>query len=165
MTVDEMSLLLQNSFPKLDSRVINDVDRHGNEFRELILSDNDKNSPPIAVHICEDGCSVSVGQFEDVTGSRNMSAEQTRGAIEDIINNKIIFVIAYRDEDDVGFGKPFFQRIFAVTGDCDDMSREYEDFIRTIQKPLSPFARRFTSLKGRFIIFNFSGSLNTTITR
>jgi hypothetical protein len=160
-----MTLLLQNAFPQFSSRVIDDVDRHGNEFCELIFSNPNLPSVPIAVHICEDGCSVSVGQFEDVTGSRNMSAEQTRGAIEDIINDKIIFVIAYRDEDDVGFGKPFFQRIFAMTGDCDDMSREYEDFIRTIQKPLSPFARRFTSLKGRFIIFNFSGSLNTTITR
>ena len=165
MTLDEMTLFLQNSFPKLKSRVIDDVDRHGNEFCELIFSNESVPSAPIAIHICEDGCSVSVGQFEDVTNSHNMTVEQTRGAIEDIINDKIIFVIAYRDEDDVGFGKPFFQRVFAVTGDCDDMSREYEDFIRTIQKPLSPLARRFTSLKGRFIIFNFSGSVNKTITR
>jgi hypothetical protein len=165
MTVQETTLFLQNSFSQLDSRVIDDVDRHGNEFCELILASKAGSLPPIAVQITENGCSVSVAQFENVTGSQNMSAEQTRGAIEDILADKIIFVLAYRDEDDVGFGKPFFQRVFAITGDADDMSEEYEDFLHTIQKPLSSFARHFTSLKGRFVIFNFSGSINQTIKR
>ena len=165
MTVNETVEYLQRAYPKLDGRVIHDVDRHGEEFCELIFSNFALPSAPIAVHVSDRGCSVSVGQFECVTGSDRMSAEQTVSAINDIISDKIIFVMAYREEDDIGFGKPFFTRIFALTGGEDDMSEEYERFMRTISSPLSKFARIFTSLKGRFTVFCFSGAINKTVTR
>ena len=165
MTVNETAEYLQRTFSKLDGRVIHDVDRHGEEFCEIIFSNNKLPSAPIAVIVADKGCSVSVGQFECVTGSDRMSAGETVSAINDIISDRIIFVMAYRSDDDIGFGKPFFTRIFALTDGEDDMSAEYERFISTISSPLSKLSRFFTSLKGRFIVFSFSGNIYRTITR
>lgn len=165
MKINDQIMYLKKAFPAFDGKVMYDVDRKGEEFCEMIMPNPHMPNMPLAVSLGENGCSLSVGQFDNVTGHSTMTVEQLCSAINDIISDKIIFVMAYADEDDIGFGKPFMTQIFAITGDNDDMSEEYERFIAKISSPLSKFARRFTSLKGRFIVTNYSGSVNMTIIR
>jgi len=47
----------------------------------------------------------------------------------------------------------------------DDMSEELGRFIKKIETPLTKWKRRFTALKGRFVITNFSGSEHRVIIR
>ena len=165
MTAEQISEYLLSHSQFFERDVIYDTDRRGESFCELIIKNSSLPSYPITVTATEDGCYVSVGNFANVTGSKKMTPEQTLAAIEDIMADKIIFVLGYRDGDDIGFGSPVFSRIFALTGGEDDMSEEYEEFIRTINKPINKMLRPLHSLKGRFLIFNFSGDVNQTVIR
>ena len=165
MTAEQISEYLLSHSRRFERDVIYDTDKRGDTFCELIIKNNSLPSYPITVTVAESGCSLSVGNFADVTGSRKMTPDQALLAIEDIIGDKIIFVLGYRENDDIGFGSPFFSRIFALTDGNDDMSRDYEDFIKAISTPINKKLRFLYSLKGRFLIFNFSGSINKTIIR
>ena len=165
MTVEQTVEYLRAARRDFDPKVIYDTDRRGREFCELVIRNQNQPSFPVTVSVTEDGCAISVGQIENVTDCDTMSPDQTLAAIDDIVSDRIIFVLAYRDNDDIGFGTPFFSRIFAITGRNDDMSDEFEKFVDKLSRPLSPFARKFTAMKGRFIITSFSGSINQTITR
>ena len=94
-----------------------------------------------------------------------MTPEEVLAAIDDIVNDRIIFVIAYAKEDNLGFGSPYLTRIFAITGGEDDMSEDYEAFIAKISSPIKRCFRPFTALKGKFIIFNYTGSYSRTVER
>ena len=152
MTVEQVSEYLLSHSRRFERDVIYDTDKHGDSFCELIIK-----NPSLR--------SLSVGNFSDVTGNKKMTPDQTLLAIEDIIADKIIFVLGYRDDDDIGFGSPFFSRIFALTGKDDDMTDDYDDFIKTVSTPINKRLRFLYSLKGRFLIFNFSGSVRKTILR
>ena len=165
MTLDEKTGLLKRSFPKLEESAYHDTDSQGNLFNELIYPNDHQPNMPITVTLTDGGCFISVGQISIVTGNRPISCEQAAEAIDDIINNRIIFVLGYRDGDDVGFGSPFMTELFALTGGVDDMSKDLDKFIEKIKKPLTPFKRKISMLKGRFIITDFSGGRNQTIFR
>ena len=165
MTAKQISEYLLSHSRRFERDVIHDTDKRGDEFCELIIKNESNPSYPLTITVTDEGCSISVGSFSNVTGSKRMSPDQTLGAIEDIVADNIVFVQGYRENDDVGFGSPFLSRIFALTGGNDDMSEEYEEFIKTISTPINKRLRFFYSLKGRFLVFNFSGSLNKTIIR
>ncbi len=165
MTIDEQISLLHASFPQFDRLVIRDTDNRGNEFCETILQNKKMPSLPLTVCVTERGCSISVGPFENVTGSDMMTVAETCSAIGDILEDKIVFVQGYKDDSDTGFGAPIFKKVFALTGGIDDMSPDYEYFIKKISTPLTKLSRLFSNLKGRFVIFNFSGSINREIIR
>ena len=165
MTINEQISYLQLKMPAFDRQVIHDVDDRGNAFCEMIMPNEKKPNTPITVTVTERGSSISVGQFADVTGSSTMTPDQVLSAIKDIREDRIIFVLAYREDSETGFSAPLFSRIFALTGKDDDMSAEYDAFIAKISTPLTKFSRLFTSLKGRFVIFNYSGSLDREIIR
>jgi hypothetical protein len=165
MTLDEKILYLQKAHAPFGKRVIRDVDSHGNDFCELIYP-NEKNPRfPITLSVSDDGCIISVGQIPNVTGKVPITVEQASDAIDDIISDKIIFVLGYHGEDDVGEGKPYLTEIFALTGNDDDMQEDYDRFIEKISTPIKGLKRKLTRLKGRFIITNFSGSIDQTIER
>ena len=165
MTAKQISEYLLSHSRRFERDVIYDTDKHGEEFCELIIKNESNPSYPLTITVTDEGCAISVGNFSNVTDSKKMNPDQTLAAIEDIIADNIVFVQGYRENDDIGFGSPFFSRIFAITGGDDDMSEEYEDFIKTISTPINKRLRFFYSLKGRFLVFNFSGSLNKTIIR
>ncbi len=165
MTVEQSVEYLLFHSRRFDKGVLYDKDKFGRDFCEMIIPNSHQPRFPITVTVTEDGCSLSVGQFEDVAGSKRMTPDQVIAATEDIIADKIIFVLAYKDEDDIGFGSPYFSRIFAMTEGKDDMSSDYDAFINKISKPINKHLRPITALKGRFLIFNFSGSINKTILR
>jgi len=165
MTVEQISEYFLSRSNRFERDVIYDTDKHGDEFCELVIKNKYLPSYPITVTATEAGCSISVGNFADVTGSKKMTPDQTLYAIEDIIADKIVFVLGYREDDDIGFGSPFFSRVFALTDGKDDMKEEFESFIKTISKPINKKLRFFYSLKGKFKIFTFSGSVNKSIIR
>ncbi len=165
MTAKQTAEYFLSHSRRFERDVIYDTDRHGEEFCELIIKNAFNPSYPLTVTVTDEGCSISVGNLSDVTGSKRMTPDQTLSAIEDIIEDKIIFALGYRENDDTGCAPPFFSRVFAITGGEDDMSEEYEAFIKTVSTPINKKLRFFYSLKGRFLIFNFSGSLNKTIIR
>jgi hypothetical protein len=165
MTVEQSVEYLLLHQRRFERNGIWDKDRRGRDFCELIIKNPDQPSFPITVTVTENGCCVSVGQFEDVADSDRMTPDQAIAAINDILSDKIIFVLAYKKEDDIGFGTPYFSRIFAITGENDDMSEDYEKFIAQISTPVKKIFRPLTALKGRFVIFNFSGSVNKIIER
>lgn len=165
MTVEQTVEYLLSHDRRFDRSVIRDTDRRGRDFCEMIIKNENQPSLPITVSVTEDGCSLSVGQFEDVASSDRMTADEVLSAIEDIVADRIIFVLAYKADDDLGFGAPYFSRVFALTEGDDDMSEEYDRFIAKITTPVKKLFRPLTALKGRFLIFNFSGSVKKTITR
>ena len=165
MTAEQISEYLLSHSRRFERDVIYDTDKRGDSFCELIIKNGFLPSYPITVTVTESGCSLSVGNFSDVTSNKKMTPDQTLLAIEDIVADKIIFVLGYREDDDIGFGSPFFSRIFAITGGDDDMSLDFEDFIKTISTPINKKLRFLHSLKGRFLIFTFSGSISKTIIR
>ena len=165
MKIEEQISYIQRTIPQFDRQVIFDTDSRGNDFCEMILPNRTLPNFPVTVTVTERGCSISVGQIENVTSSTTMSPEATCAAIRDIIDGKIIFVLAYRDGDDTGFGAPYLTRIFAITGKRDDMQDEYDAFIKKISTPLGKFARKLCSLKGRFLVFNYTATVQKEIIR
>ena len=165
MNIEETIEFLRKRYPAFGKKVIYDVDNRGNEFCELIYPNEANPMMPITVSICEKGCFISVGQISHVTGDHPLSPEQTVSAIGDVISDRIIFVLGYKEGNDVGSGAPFLTDVYAITGEEDDMSEALEDFISKISTPVKGFWRKLTRLKGRFIITDFSGKSRREITR
>ena len=165
MNIEEMLDILRRRYPNFGRKVIYDVDRKGREFAEIVYP-NDKNpSMPITVSISEGGCLISVGQISHVTGERPISVEEAISAIDDIINDKIVFVLGYDDKKDSISGAPFLSELFALSGDANDDEQELDEFVAKLRTPVKGLRRYFTSLKGRFVVSNFSGSRNEEIFR
>ena len=132
MKIEEQISYIQRAIPQFDRQVIYDTDSRGNDFCEMILQNHTLPNFPITVTISERGCSISVGQIENVTSCTTMSPEATCAAIRDILDGKIIFALAFHDGDDTGFGAPYLSRIFAITGNDDDMQEDYDAFVQKI---------------------------------
>ena len=165
MNIEEKIEFLRRRHPAFGKKVLYDVDSKGNEFAEMIYPNENNPSMPITLSVSEDGCLVSVGQISNVTGNRPITAEQAASAIDDVINDRIVFVLGYKDDDDIGSGAPYLTDIYPVTCDVDDRQDELEAFIAKISVPVSGFWRKLTKLKGRFIITDFSGSFSKIINR
>lgn len=165
MTIDESMLYIQKKYPKLECRISRDVNAKEEEFCEMVFSNEANPGFPITVTVFDDGCTLSVGRIENIIGDARTNAENIVLAMEDVISDRIIFVVGFADRDKFEDNKSNYSRVFAVTGREDDMSREYERFIGTLNKPLSKAARLFAQLKGIFVICNYSGKINMTVSR
>ena len=165
MTVEEKVRYITARFPDFAKRTIRDENARGEEFFDMVLENSGNPSLPLTVSVNDGGCCVSVGPIANITGKRPISVDATISAIEDVISDKIIFVMGYKGKDTYGVETPFVTQIFAITGREDDMTEEYEMFKENISRPLSKFARIFTFLKGKFIITNYSGNLSLEISR
>lgn len=165
MNIEEKLDYLRRSHPAFGRRVLYDADARGNEFCEIIYPNEKQPMMPIAVAVSDEGCLISVGQISNVTGTHPITVEQACEAIEDIVQDRIIFVLGYSEEDDIGSGAPFMTEIFALTGGEGDMQKDLDRFLAKIKTPVDGWKRKLTRLKGRFIITNFSGSRNEEIHR
>ena len=158
MTIEESILYLRRQFPKISPRATYDVDGKGNEFSEIFLA-NDKNvSLPISIKITAEGCFLSVGRMHSVMGNKPISTEACASAIRDVIEDKIVFVFGYKNEEDFENSKARFHRFFALTGREDDMSEEYSDFIEAIKKKPTWLEKKLSKMTGIFEISAFSDS-------
>ena len=164
MNIEEKIVFLRKNHPKFDRIVMWDTDNKGNEFAEIIYPNEKNPTMPIAVSVSDEGCIISVGKFPNVTGDYPISVQQASEAIEDVINDRIIFVFGYEDVTDEG-GAPFMTEVYPLNDGDDNMCEELEKFIAKISTPVTGFKRKFARLKGRFVITNFSGSENKVIIR
>ena len=156
MTIEDSLLYLRKQFPKISPRVAYDIDDKGEEFSEIFLS-NDKNiSLPISVKITADGCFLSVGRMLNVMGNKPIPTEACASAIRDVIEDRIVFVFGYKNEECYADSKASFHRFFALTGREDDMSEEYYEFLEELQKKPGWLERRFSRLIGIFEISTFN---------
>lgn len=164
MNIEEKVEFLRKRHPAFGKKVMHDVNQRGEEFCEIIYPNKNNPLMPVAVSVSDEGCLISVGKIPNVTGDHPISVEQAAEAIDDIVSDRIVFVLGYSDGND-GEGAPFMTEIFPITGYDDDKSDELERFIAKISVPISGFKRKMTRLKGRFEITDFSGSINKTILR
>ena len=165
MTAEQRCEYLLTHSKLFERSVIRDTDQRGNDFCEMVIKNPNIPTLPITVTVTDLGCSLSVGQIHSVTSSDKMTPDEVLSAIEDVMNDKILFLVAYKEGEDVGFGAPYLTRVFALTGGDDDMTEDYERFVRHIQKPIKKLFRPIVTLKGSFRIFNFSGSVDQAFTR
>ena len=165
MNIEDKIEFLRRRHPVFSQKAIWDTDNRGNEFAEIVYPNEKNPSMPITVSVNDDGCLISVGQFSHVTGNRPITHEQAAAAIDDIVCDRIVFALGYKDGECIGLGAPFMTELFPLTGGEDDERDELEKFIAKISTPVKGLKRKLTRLKGRFVILNFSGSENRTITR
>ena len=165
MKVEEKVRYITAKFPDFAKRTIRDENSRGEVFFDMILENEKNPSLPLTLSVNDAGCCISVGPIINITGKKPIPLEAAISAIEDVISDRIIFAMGYKGKDTYGVETPFMAQIFAITGREDDMTEEYEMFKESLSKPLSKFERIFTSLKGRFIITNYSGELSLEINR
>ena len=156
MTIEESIAFFRRKFPKFAQRVAYDVDDRGEEFCEIFLPNELNKNLPITIAVSEDGCTLSVGRMHNVMGDRPISPEACVSAINDVVENNIVFVFGYKNEEDFEDSKVSFSRFFALTGRDDDMSEEYADFLSTLEKKPNWFERKFSKMTGIFEISTFS---------
>lgn len=165
MKPEEFALSLQKKYNKFGNRIISDTTDKGESFCEIIYQNDFIPALPITLTIFEDGAFVSFGNMSNVTGRKKLDYSAAAQAIEDILSDRIIFVFCYEDREKQNDGRLCDSYVFALTGEGDDMSAQYEKFISTIKKPLGKFSRLFSSLKGIFSVTNFSGSVSFEVER
>ncbi len=164
MKPEEFALTLQKKFPAFGGAIF-DQTAKGEDFCELVYPNEKQPIYPLTVTVYEDGTLLCFGSLEDITGGKRLSLDETLQAIEDIINDKIVFTICYTSREKQSDGKVSDRRVFALTGDADDMRSEYDKFIRQLKKPIGRWPRFLTPLKGVFVFTDFSGSVNFEMTR
>ena len=165
MTVDESVQLIEKKFSQFEQSVNRDVDNKGKDFCEVCLQNRKNPMFPVTVTVKESGCLVSVGRVQNVTGTSCFPVENIIPAIEDIILGRVVFVFGYENQEKLEDDKPFFTKIFALTGKDDDMTEEYRKLIEKLNIPVGGIKRRLTKLKGIFRVYNFTYSVDETIRR
>ena len=102
MTIGESAAYLRSKYSRFGQKEIWDTDKHGDSFCEIVYPNESQPNLPITVTITEDGCYISVGQIEKITGNKPISVNQAVEAIDDVINDRIFFVLCYADGKEMG---------------------------------------------------------------
>lgn len=165
MNAEEQVLELQRKFPELGKRAVFDMTDRGERFCELIYPNKLRAGFPLTVTVFDDGSLIAFGKVSDIAGSKRLPLDAAVCAIDDIIHDRVIFVFQYSSREAMEQGRLVASDAFAITGGEGDMQAEYERLMHTLHRPLRGVGRLFSSLKGLFIITNFSGSLYDEITR
>ena len=165
MKPEEFAIALQRKFSAFGGKTIYDQTARGEDFCELVYPNEKQPLYPLTVTVFDDGALVSFGSLEDITGGKRLSLDETLQAIEDIVEDRIVFTLCYDNKEKQADGKVSDRRIFALTGDADDMQTEYNKFIEQLKKPIGRWPRFLTPLKGIFVFTNFSGSVSSELCR
>ena len=145
MTIEDSIAYLRRSFPKISKKVTYDVDKKGRDFCELVLPNENNENMPITITVNADGCRISAGRMMHISGERDINVEDAVCAIDDIINDKIVFVFKYKNEDDFSDRRACDSRFFALTDREDDMSAEFDGFVKSLEKTTKNKIQRFFS--------------------
>ena len=164
MTIEDSIAYLRRSFPKISKKVTYDVDKKGRDFCELVLPNENNENMPVTITVNADGCRISAGRMMHISGEREINVEDAVCAIDDIINDKIVFVFKYKNEDDFSDRRACDSRFFALTDREDDMSAEFDSLIKKIQAPLkNKFQKIFSQNVGVFEIVSFGGKFDRVV--
>ena len=130
-----------------------------------MLNENNENMP-VTITVNADGCRISAGRMMHISGEREMSTEEAVYAVNDIINDRIVFVFKYKNEEDFSDRRACDSRFFALTGRDDDMSEEFDGLMRKIEAPIkSKFQKIFSQNIGIFEFSSFGGKFDRIIRR
>ena len=166
MTIEDSIAYLRRQFPSILKRVTYDVDKKGRDFCEVLLPNENNENMPITITVNADGCRISAGRMMHVSGEREMSVEDAVCAINDIVNDRIVFVFKYKNEEDFSDRRACDQRFFALTDREDDMSAEFNALIKKIEAPIkNKFQKIFSQNVGIFEFSSFGGKYNKIIKR
>ena len=100
MTIEDSIAYLRRQFPAISKKVTYDVDKKGRDFCELVLPNENNENMPVTITVNADGCRISAGRMMHISGEREMSTEEAVYAVNDIINDRIVFVFKYKNEED-----------------------------------------------------------------
>ena len=166
MTIEDSIAYLRRQFPAISKKVTYDVDKKGRDFCELVLPNEHNENMPVTVTVNADGCRISAGRMMHISGEREMSTEEAVCAINDIINDRIVFVFKYKNEEDFSDRRACDQRFFALTDREDDMSEEFNALIKKIETPIkNKFEKIFSQNVGIFEILSFCGKFDRVLRR
>lgn len=165
MKPEDFALELQKRFAGFGKRIIYDVTARGEDFCEMVYSNTALPSFPLTVTVYSDGTLLSFGNAENITSDVRLDTDETIAAIDDIINDRMIFVLRYANQQKREDGKIADAQIFLVTGEDGDMSEEYKKYIARLQKKPSCLGRLLTTRRGIFRVLSFSGKTNIEIQR
>ena len=166
MTIEDSIAYLRRQFPAISKKVTYDVDKKGRDFCELVLPNENNENMPVTITVNADGCRISAGRMMHISGEREMSTEEAVYAVNDIINDRIVFVFKYKNEEDFSDRRACDSRFFALTGRDDDMSEEFDGFVKSLEKPTKNKIQRFFSQNiGIFEFSSFGGKFDRIIRR
>ena len=166
MTIEDTINMLRRAYPDISKKVTYDVDRKGNDFCEIVLPNPNNENMPITITVNSNGCLISAGRMLNISGNNEMTVQNAISAIDDILNDRIIFVYKYKNNEDFDDRKILDSSFFVLTGREDDTSEEFYDFLKKIEAPVkNKFEKLFSQYIGVFEILSFSGSFNRIIKR
>ena len=166
MTIEDTISALRRAYPDISKKVTYDVDKKGRDFCELILPNENNENMPITITVNSNGCLISAGRMLNISGNNEMTAQSAISAIEDILNDRIVFVYKYKNNEDFDDRKILDSGFFVLTGREDDTSGEFYDLVKKIEAPIkNKFDKLFSRYVGVFEILSFSGSFNRIIKR
>lgn len=166
MTIEDTINQLRRAYPEISKKVIYDVDKKGNDFCELVLPNEKNENMPITITVNANGCLISAGRMLNVSGNSEMSAENAISAINDIVNDKIVFVYKYKNKEDFADRRVLDSSFFVLTGREDDMQDEFDAFLKTIETSVkNKFEKLFSKNIGIFEILSFNGKYDRVLER
>lgn len=166
MTIEDSIAYLRRQFPAISKKVTYDVDKKGRDFCELVLPNENNENMPVTVTVNADGCLISAGRMMNISGEREMSVQETVCAINDVVGDKIVFVFKYKNEEDFLDRRACESKFFALTGREDDMSEEFDAFVKKIESPIKNKLEKFFSQNiGIFEFVSFGGKFDRVVRR
>lgn len=157
--MDEAVALLVRRYPVLAAHRRYDTDARGEAFCELTLPNEQNPSEPLTVQVTEDGCLLSFGAVEEVTGNAPIPAEQMADAMADILADRVVVVSVYKNEDAQLARKASLCRVYSKE------DPELDALIRRLSAPPRLFDRLFSPYRGLVTLTTFSGAGNRVFHR
>ena len=128
-TIDEFATLLTRTFAQHHPRVIKDVNDKGIPVTEFMIPNPHLPRFAVSLQFHADGgyvdtCSLWFGQIE-ISG--HMDADTAASAIEEIMSDKVVAILRYKNQDAYDDHRPSPRKwLYQITDDEDDESAELE---------------------------------------
>ena len=160
-TPDEFTSLLTRTFAAYQPRTVRDTDPKGVPVIEWMLPN--PHDPRFSVSLqlrsgraYVDTCSLWFGQIEL---SGHMSTDAVVSAIEEIISDRVVAILRYRNRDAYENHRPSTKKwLYQLTDDEDDESAELEDMKARLRSAPTLTERISGKLLGTFEVFSWSES-------
>lgn len=166
MTIEDSIAYLRRVYPDISKKVTYDVDKKGRDFCEIVLPNQKNENMPVTITVNANGCLLSAGRMINIFGQNEVSAQEIAMAIDDVVNDRIVFVFKYKNQEDFSDRRATESRFFALTGREDDMQEEFDSFVADIEKPVkNKFERFFLKNIGIFEFISFGGKFDRVVER
>ena len=157
-TLDEYASLLTRAFAPHRPRIIKDVNDKCITVMEFIVPHPTEPRFSVSVQVQEakgyvDKCSLWFGQAE-ISG--HMNADQIAGAIEEIVSNRIVAILRYKNQDAYDNHRPSGKQwLYQLTDDQDDDSESLLIMKDKLQSKPTLAEKLSGKLLGVFEIFSW----------